>query len=72
MLTNVAHPPFCALCSVSLDQQRLGSAGAKIVSLAPGIIATDMQIQLRAADPSGIHKTAGSTAARILPPFNTI
>jgi NAD(P)-dependent dehydrogenase (short-subunit alcohol dehydrogenase family) len=35
--------------SVALDQQRL-TAGARVVSLAPGIIATDMQVQLRATD----------------------
>jgi benzil reductase ((S)-benzoin forming) len=39
--------------SVALDQQQLGPAGAKIVSLAPGVIATDMQAQLRAADAAG-------------------
>ena len=39
--------------SVALDQQQLGEAGAKIVSLAPGIIATDMQLQLRSADGAG-------------------
>jgi NAD(P)-dependent dehydrogenase (short-subunit alcohol dehydrogenase family) len=39
--------------SVALDQQQLGDAGAKIVSLAPGIIATDMQAQLRNADGGG-------------------
>ena len=36
--------------SVALDQAELGPSGAKIVSLAPGIIATDMQVQLRSAD----------------------
>lgn len=35
--------------SVALDQQQLGAVGAKVVSLAPGIIATDMQVQLRTA-----------------------
>jgi benzil reductase ((S)-benzoin forming) len=39
--------------SVALDQKQLGAAGAKVVSLAPGIIATDMQVQLRSADAAG-------------------
>ena len=39
--------------SVALDQHELGDGGAKIVSLAPGIIATDMQVQLRNADGTG-------------------
>lgn len=43
--------------SVALDQARLAS-GAKIVSLAPGIIATDMQVQLREADGSGFPDQA--------------
>jgi benzil reductase ((S)-benzoin forming) len=38
--------------SLSLEQAAAGPAGARIVSLAPGIIDTDMQVQLRAADPA--------------------
>ncbi|MCS6944791.1 MAG: SDR family NAD(P)-dependent oxidoreductase [Sutterellaceae bacterium] len=37
---------------VALDEQRLPNP-ARIVSLAPGIIDTDMQAELRAADPAG-------------------
>ena len=36
---------------VALDEA-LKANGAKICSLAPGVIATDMQVQLRAADPA--------------------
>ena len=40
--------------AVALDEaQRAGGRGASIVSLAPGVIDTDMQVQLRAADPGG-------------------
>lgn len=48
--------------SIALDQAQLGEHGAKIVSLAPGIIATDMQTQLRSADAVGFpdqHKFIG-------------
>ncbi len=38
--------------AVALDEAHRGSR-AKIVSLAPGVIDTDMQLQLRAADASG-------------------
>lgn len=37
---------------IALDEQRLPNP-AKIVSLAPGIIDTDMQTELRASDPAG-------------------
>ncbi len=37
--------------SVALEEAAK-SAGARIVSLAPGVIDTDMQVQLRAADPA--------------------
>lgn len=37
--------------AVALDEQRHGPAGARIVSLAPGVIDTDMQATLREADP---------------------
>jgi NAD(P)-dependent dehydrogenase (short-subunit alcohol dehydrogenase family) len=35
--------------AVALEEEALGS-GAKIVSLAPGVIDTDMQVQLRGAE----------------------
>jgi benzil reductase ((S)-benzoin forming) len=38
--------------AVALDQALLAN-GAKIVSLAPGVIDTDMQVQLRSADSTG-------------------
>ena len=38
--------------AVALEEQALPN-GARIVSLAPGVIATDMQAELRAADPAG-------------------
>ena len=37
--------------AVALEQAALPN-GARIVSLAPGVIATDMQVQLRGADPT--------------------
>jgi benzil reductase ((S)-benzoin forming) len=39
--------------AVALDEAHRGGGGAKIVSLAPGVIDTDMQVHLRAADASG-------------------
>ena len=41
--------------AVALDEQHRAdrAGGARIVSLAPGVIDTDMQTQLRAADASG-------------------
>ena len=52
--------PYCAAkagmdnlsASMALDEAERPN-GARIVSLAPGVIDTDMQIQLRAADPAG-------------------
>ena len=38
--------------ALALDEARRGN-GAKVVSLAPGVIDTDMQIQLRGADAAG-------------------
>ncbi len=38
--------------AVALDEAQRAN-GARIVSLAPGVIDTDMQVQLRAADPAG-------------------
>jgi NAD(P)-dependent dehydrogenase (short-subunit alcohol dehydrogenase family) len=37
--------------AVALEQAALPQ-GARVVSLAPGVIATDMQLQLRSADPA--------------------
>ena len=55
-----AQGPYCAV-KAGLDhlaraqalEEALQSNGAKVVSLAPGVIDTDMQVQLRGADPSG-------------------
>ena len=52
--------PYCAVKAgldhlaraMALDEAQQGSKGAKVVSLAPGVIDTDMQVQLRGADPS--------------------
>ena len=54
-----AQGPYCAV-KAGLDhlaraqalEEALHDHGAKVVSLAPGIIDTDMQVQLRGADPS--------------------
>jgi NAD(P)-dependent dehydrogenase (short-subunit alcohol dehydrogenase family) len=54
-----AQGPYCAV-KAALDhlaraqalEEALLDNGAKVVSLAPGIIDTDMQVQLRRADPS--------------------
>ncbi len=43
--------------AVALDQALLGN-GAKVVSLAPGVIDTDMQVQLRGADAAGFPEQA--------------
>lgn len=37
---------------LALDEAEFGNLGAKVCSLAPGVIDTDMQVQLRNADPS--------------------
>jgi NAD(P)-dependent dehydrogenase (short-subunit alcohol dehydrogenase family) len=52
-----SQAPYCAAKAgmdhfsraVALEEEALGG-GAKIVSLAPGVIDTDMQVQLRSAD----------------------
>lgn len=47
--------------SMALDEEHKASQGrpaARIVSLAPGIIDTDMQVQLRGADPAGFPDRA--------------
>ncbi|WP_427915490.1 SDR family NAD(P)-dependent oxidoreductase [Ramlibacter sp. MMS24-I3-19] len=36
---------------VALEEEQRGRHGAKVCSLAPGVIDTDMQVQLRSADP---------------------
>ena len=64
---------------VALEQAALPN-GARIVSLAPGVIDTDMQVQLRGADPAqfpdrgnfvglkekGALSSPGEAAARVL------
>ncbi len=55
-----AQGPYCAVKAAldhlaraqALEEARLEN-GAKVVALAPGIIDTDMQLQLRGANPSG-------------------
>ncbi|MDQ7742847.1 SDR family NAD(P)-dependent oxidoreductase [Hydrogenophaga pseudoflava] len=55
-----AQAPYCAAKAgmdhfsrcVALDEARRAH-GARIVSLAPGVVDTDMQTQLRAGDPAG-------------------
>jgi benzil reductase ((S)-benzoin forming) len=37
---------------LALDEAALGARGAKVCSLAPGVIDTDMQTQIRSADPA--------------------
>jgi NAD(P)-dependent dehydrogenase (short-subunit alcohol dehydrogenase family) len=52
--------PYCAI-KAGLDnlaraqalEEALQANGARVCSLAPGVIDTDMQVQLRSADPSG-------------------
>ena len=43
--------------AMALDEAQRGH-GAKVVSLAPGVIDTDMQVQLRGADPAGFPEQA--------------
>ncbi len=61
-------------------EEALQANGAKVCSLAPGVIATDMQVQLRSADPQafpdignfqamherGMLSSPAEAAARIL------
>lgn len=55
-----AQAPYCAVKAgldhfsrcVALDEAR-AAHGARVVSLAPGVIDTDMQLQLRSADAAG-------------------
>ena len=55
-----AQGPYCAV-KAALDhlaraqalEEALLDRGARVVALAPGIIDTDMQVQLRGADPAG-------------------
>ena len=55
-----AQGPYCAtkagldhLARAQALEEALLPGGAKVVSLAPGIIDTDMQVQLRGSDPAG-------------------
>jgi NAD(P)-dependent dehydrogenase (short-subunit alcohol dehydrogenase family) len=43
--------------AIALEQAALPN-GAKVVSLAPGVIDTDMQLQLRSADPAAFGERA--------------
>ena len=43
--------------ALALDEAELAN-GAKVVSLAPGVIDTDMQVHLRAGDPAGFPEQA--------------
>ncbi|CAN5853203.1 SDR family oxidoreductase [soil metagenome] len=60
-----AQAPYCAAKAgmdhfsrcVALDEAQK-SNGARIVALAPGVIDTDMQVHLRAADPAGFPDRA--------------
>jgi benzil reductase ((S)-benzoin forming) len=60
-----SQAPYCA-AKAGLDhfsrcvalEQALLPHGARIVSLAPGVIDTDMQVQLRGADPAGFPDRA--------------
>lgn len=49
--------------AVALDEAGRKN-GARIVSLAPGVIDTDMQVQLRAADPTGFPEQAVFTGLK--------
>jgi len=82
-----AQAPYCAAKAgmdhftrcVALEQEKLAH-GARVCSLAPGVIDTDMQIQLRSADPKrfpdmgnfvgmkekGILSTPSDAAAKVL------
>lgn len=52
--------PYCAVKAgldhfaraLALDEARHGADAARVVSLAPGVVDTDMQVQLRGADPA--------------------
>jgi len=44
--------------ALALDEAALGDGGARVVSLAPGVIDTDMQVQLRNADPARFAERA--------------
>ena len=63
--------PYCAAKAgmdhlsraMALDEAHRGS-GARIVSLAPGVIDTDMQVQLRSADAAGFPERANFQALK--------
>lgn len=62
--------PYCAVKAgmdhfsraLALDEAVHGEHGARVVSLAPGIIDTDMQVQLRGADPKRFPERANFAA----------
>ena len=50
--------------ALALDEAHRGAGGARVVSLAPGVIDTDMQVQLRSADAAGFPERAGFVALK--------
>jgi len=72
--------PYCAAKAgmdlftraLALDEAHRGAGGARVVSLAPGVIDTDMQVQLRSADAVGFpdrgNFEALSTQGRLASP----
>jgi len=72
--------PYCAAKAgmdlfsraLALDEEHRGAGGAKVVSLAPGVIDTGMQVQLRSADEAGFPErgnfVALSTQGRLASP----
>lgn len=62
--------PYCAAKAgmdlfsraLALDEAHRGDRGAKVVSLAPGVIDTGMQVQLRSADETGFPERGNFVA----------
>jgi NAD(P)-dependent dehydrogenase (short-subunit alcohol dehydrogenase family) len=62
--------PYCAAKAgmdlfsraLALDEAHRGEGGAKVVSLAPGVIDTGMQVQLRSADDAGFPERGNFVA----------
>jgi len=50
--------------ALALDEALLGERGARVVSLAPGVIDTDMQVQLRGAAAAGFPEQANFIALK--------